>query len=206
MKLYLSSYRVPTPDDLIALVGKPAKEIKMVIIPNANVYVERIRDIKVQQFVESCKEIGIENFNVVDLCVFDDPNKLKKELEKCDLIWVSGGNTFALRYEMRRSGFDEVIRELLDKGIVYGGESAGQLVAGPTLHGVEDADNPEYAEEIVWDGLGLVDEFIFPHADDPTYAEVIIKAKALHKDLIELKNSQAYIVNGENRRIVEGRK
>lgn len=104
---------------------------------------------------------------------------------------------------MRRSGFESIITDLLKEGIVYGGESAGLLVAGPTLRGSEVADNSELASEIIWDGLGLIDEMIWPHADEVKYADALSHMQSLYPNLIELKNSQAYIVDGDNRRVVE---
>lgn len=67
----------------------------------------------------------------------------------------NGGNTFSLRYEMKRSGFEGAIRQLLDDGIVYGGDSARALVAGLSIAGIESVDRPEFAEEIINEGLGL---------------------------------------------------
>ncbi len=204
MKLYLSSYRVPTPDDFVELIGKPAGTIRLAMIPNAkDAYVERIWTMKNNDVVRFFASIGITDVTIVDLRDYSDGLQLKDYLAEYDVIWANGGNTFLLRYAMRVSGFDTIITDLLASGIVYGGESAGLLVAGPTLHGSEVADEAEFAPEIVWDGLGLVTDMIWPHADEAMYADALRGMRQLYPGMLELKNSQAVVIDGHKRRIVE---
>jgi len=92
-----------------------------------------------------------------------------------------GGNTYVLRYEMRRSGFDVIIKDLLAAGIVYGGDSAGALVAGLSIAGVESADEPEFAA-------------VMP---------VVRGSHQAKNDVIELTDTQAVIFEGGTHRIVE---
>jgi dipeptidase E len=118
-----------------------------------------------------------------------------------------GGNTFCLRYEMRRSGFEDIIKKLLENGLVYGGESAGCLVAGTNLKGVEFADPLEFAEAIIWEGLGLVPHFVLPHVGNEDLGEAIEKAREMHKDdpeLITLTDQQAFLVDGSVQKVVTG--
>ena len=53
--------------------------------------------------------------------------------EEIDAIWISGGNGYYLRWILKETGTDTFIRELLKKGVVYSGWSAGACIAGPTL-------------------------------------------------------------------------
>lgn len=142
---------------------------------------------------------------VVDLRNFNDSMALKKHLSHYDLMWAMGGNTFCLRYEMKRSGFDEAIEDLLTKGIVYGGDSAGALVAGRAINGIESADAPEFAEKVISEGLKLVPYIVLPHADNPEFADVVRTVRALHQDkgLIELNDSQAVIFDSGKHWVVE---
>ena len=208
MKLYLSSYRIPTPSDLAQLLGKPLEQVMVALIPNAkDYYVDRARDFKVGDLVSYMKELGLK-VEVVDLRSYDNPDRLKEKLAHYDLVWAMGGNTYMLRYEMRRSGFEDVIKELLNGGVVYGGDSAGALVAGTSIAGVESADEPEFAEEVIEEGLGLAPFAILPHVDNPEFADVLPIFKKLHQDkheIVELEDSQAVIFEGKDRRIVEGK-
>lgn len=206
MKLYLSSYRVPTPDDLAALVGKPATEISMALITNAqDYYAKRARTFKVNDATQYMQQKGF-SAQEVDLRDYNDPQVLQEKLSHFDVIWAMGGNTFNLRYEMRRSGLESIIKALLEQGIVYGGDSAGALVAGTSIAGIESADEPAYAAEVINEGLGLIPFAVLPHVDNPEFADVLPIFKELHKnqEIIELKDSQAVVFEDGQRNLVEG--
>lgn len=204
MKLFLSSYRIPVPSELAQLLQKPLQQTKVALIPNAkDYYAERPRDLKVNDLVAYMEQLGLAA-TVVDLRTYDKAEALKRQLADYDLIWAMGGNTYMLRYEMRRSGFEDVIRDLLEMGVVYGGDSAGALVAGLSIAGVEAADEPEFAEKLITEGLGLVPCVILPHVDNPEFTDVLPTFRNLHKDkdIIELKDSQAVIFDNNIRRII----
>lgn len=206
MKLYLGSYRVPTPQDLIELVGKPAKQIKVALIPNAkDYYAKRARDYKNNQLVEYFKNLGL-HADIVDLADFEQAT-LKEKLQNYDVVWAVGGNTFCLRHQMKRSGFEDIIQELLEAGIVYGGDSAGAVVVGPTLKGTETADIPEFSEEIIWEGLGLTDKIIIPHADNIQFVDDLKPMLEMYKDnpnTVVLNDNQAYVIDGLKQTLVTG--
>ncbi len=104
---------------------------------------------------------------------FGNPAGLRAALSRYDLVWVTGGNAFVLRRAMKQSGFDDVITDMLDRDeIVYGGFSAGAVVAAPGLEGIHLMDDPDevpagYDPEPVWEGLGLIDHAIVPHFRSP---------------------------------------
>jgi len=207
MKLYVSSYRIPTPSDLAELLGKPLQDVSVGLITNAkDYYAKRARDLGVGKLEAYMGLLGL-NVETVDFRDYDNPDSLKKKLAAFDLLWAMGGNTYMLRYEMRRSGFEKIIKDLLDTGVVYGGDSAGALVVGQSIAGVESADEPEFAEEYIADGLGLVPYTILPHVDNPEFADVLPVFKETHREerVIELKDSQAAIFNGNDYRIVEAK-
>lgn len=206
MKLYLSSYRIPTPKDLEGLLGKSLQDTSVALISNAkDYYVKRARDFTVGDLVKYMEQLGLQ-VDVIDLREYRDADSVKQKLAGRDLVWAMGGNTYMLRYEMQRSGFDQIIKELLASGVVYGGDSAGALVAGQSIAGVDSADEPEFAEEYIADGLNLVPYVILPHIDNPEFTDVlpIFRKKHQDKESIELKDSQAVIFNDHGHRIVEG--
>lgn len=203
MKLYLSSIRIPVPEELSRLVDKPLATTKVALIPNAqDYYAGRARDFKIHDLVRYMQDLGL-HVDVVDLRNYSDAEILKTKLLDYDLVWVMGGNTFVLRYEMKRSGFDQAIHELVDKDIVYGGDSAGALVAGTSIAGIESADEPAFAEEIIKEGMHLVPFVIMPHVDNPEFADVMPVVAKLHKNMIKLTDAQAVVFNGDTRSIVE---
>lgn len=204
MKLYLSSYRIPSIVELEELLGKSLQETRVGLLPNAkDYYSQRARDFKVGDLGDYMQQLGLK-VEIVDLREYDDPEVLKTKLAQYDLIWAMGGNTYMLRYEMQRSGFASMIKDLLETGVVYGGDSAGALVAGLSIAGVELADEPEFAEELITDGLALVPFVILPHVDNPEFRDVLPVFRELHKDkeIIELTDAQVTIFDGNSHRVV----
>ena len=206
MKLYLSSYRIPEIKSLEVLLGKALDETTVALIPNAKDYYSELAwNYKVNKYITYFQNIGTRA-RIVDLRDYNDPIALKNELSKYDLIWAMGGNAYRLRYEMKRSGFESCIRELLSDGIVYGGDSAGAIVAGSSLKGFEEADVPEFAPETIYEGLGLISFTIMPHVGNVVFEPSLEAARLLHKhsELIELTDIQAAVFDGNDYKVVEG--
>lgn len=205
MKLYLSSIDVPTPDDLAKLLGRSLGDTKVAVIPNAqDYYSERARSFTNRAFATEMESLGLK-VETVDLRDYSDGSTLKTKLEGFDLIWARGGNTFCLRYEMRRSGFDDILNDLLESGIVYGGDSAGALVAGMSIGGIESADIPEFSVEVIKEGLNIVPYVVLPHVGNHEFAQAVATVKELHKskrEVIELKDNEAVIFEGNKHWIV----
>lgn len=205
MKLYLSSIGIPAPEELVDLLGKPFSKTTVALIPNAkDYYSKRAWDFTINSRIEYMKSLGFK-IEVVDLKDYTE-SALKNKLSNYDLIWAMGGNTFMLRYEMKRSGLDKIIQDLLNQGIIYGGDSAGALVAGLSINGIEAADEPGFAEEVINKGMGIVSFSILPHADNSEFSEVLPTFNELHKDeeIIELNDSQAVIFENGTHRIING--
>src|SRR6187397_1692013 len=91
-----------------------------------------------------------------------------------DVIFVSGGNTANLLAIWRAHGFDEIIREAWEQGIVLAGSSAGMICWFEA--GVTDSFGPQL--EGMRDGLGFLAGSACPHWDDeelrrPVYRRLI---------------------------------
>jgi dipeptidase E len=91
-----------------------------------------------------------------------------------DLIVVGGGNTANMLAIWRVHGFDEILREAYEHGVVLAGSSAGMICWFEA--GVTDSFGPELAG--MRDGLGLLAGSACPHYDDeelrrPTYRRLI---------------------------------
>ena len=175
MRLYLSSYRIgDRAGSLLALLGSGKRTA---IISNAldnishtarEIYRDEVYDSHLEM-----RSLGLDTEELDLRRYFGRPDALRAKLAEFDLVWVTGGNAFILRRAMKQSGFDDVIVDMLDNDeIVYGGFSAGAVVAAPTLRGIELMDDPTevptgYDAEVSWDGLGLIDYSIVPHFRSP---------------------------------------
>lgn len=207
MKLYLASKHVQFPSELVSLVGKNPKNTKVTLVVNAfDNYPADRRQMHVTNLSESLKSAGY-NPMLMDLRKYDgDALLLKSELSKSDLLWVSGGNVFYLRYLLRKSGLELVLGELINNGMVYGGDSAGAAVIGHDLHGLDLLDNTSEAPEVIFDGLGITEFIILPHWGNERYQAEIANTKAImdkyNAEVVTISDDQVCTVDGESRQIL----
>ena len=140
------------------------------------------------------------------------------EVYGAEIIFAVGGDVYCLATAMRKSGMDEIVRELtVSDKVVYGGYSAGAMVAADDLllYSVGDRINPErarevYAEEPCVRGLGLIREYVVPHANRANYIrETAVRLENIEKAggrAIILNDADVYSVSGKERRILRGSK
>lgn len=102
---------------------------------------------------------------------FNKKEALQEKLKSKDIIWVGGGHTYYLRWILKQSGADDIIKELVDAGKIYAGWSAGAIMAGPTTRFFDlMGDNPADAAKLIEDGIGLTNHVIVPHMDNADFA------------------------------------
>jgi dipeptidase E len=207
MKLFLSSEGVPHPDLLRELLGIGNEAVRVALINNAQdpYPAERATERGVA-LADLFTTLGFEPV-YVDLREYEGKtDDLDAKLRTCKLIWCSGGNSFWLRYVMKTSGFDQIIKQLLADGIVYGGWSAGVVLVGPSLHPIELMDEPNKAPEVIYEGLNLVDYFIWPHWNTEKYvhlqAEGSKRMSQLPYEALTLKDGEVITVENGERRLV----
>lgn len=203
MKLYLSSIGIPNTEAFKQLFS--GDSLSVAVIPNAwDVYPDERRQEEVEKTVAQFTSLGFK-VDLTDLRTVTD-GALQDELAKHSLVWTMGGNSFYLNEQVRKSGMAGFIKQLLEDGLVYGGESAGAVLACPTLHGVELLDDPKKASKTIWDGLKLVDFGIVPHWGMDKYAELLEKCKAEMEKHIQVKtisNDQAIVVEDGKFKLVD---
>jgi peptidase E len=105
-----------------------------------------------------------------------DESSLAALFDRVDVAYCSGGNTFYLLREIRRSGFDRAIIPFLAGGGVYAGASAGALVATPEIAPAGLVDNPSAAPDLASTaGMCLTDLALCPHyrSDEPVWPEIV---------------------------------
>ena len=139
MKFYLSSYKL---GNEIAKLKKliPSENKKTAYISNALDFsddLERRKESE-QSDLKQLKELNLD-VEIIDLRnYFNKQSKLEEELARFGVIWVRGGNLFVLRQAMKLSGFDNILKNLIEKSnMLYGGYSAGICVLAPTLKGMD---------------------------------------------------------------------
>jgi len=175
VRLYLSSFRMGEPFDQLVAALPPGARVAVVsnavdFIPAEDrlAYARHVFD-PVEHFRShglAARDLDLREF-------FGAPDGLRATLADAKLVWANGGNAFLLRRAMAQSGLDRLLRERVPAGsLIYGGWSAGAVVAGASLRGLELMDDPDlvvegYDAPPIWDGLGLVDFTLVPHVQSP---------------------------------------
>jgi dipeptidase E len=158
---------------------------------------------------ENRRNIQAHKFQVdlVDLEDYRHDHKgLLERLNVADAIWLGGGNTYYLRWILKTTGADSIITKLVQKGTVYGGGSAGAIIAGPTIDHFQTAEDPSKAPELILDGLGLIDVVVLPHWGNEKYGKLMegIKSK-LHdakSETVEIRDTEAVIFENGQQTII----
>jgi dipeptidase E len=116
-------------------------------------------------------------------------------IAKNDYIYLTGGNTFYLLQELKKSGADQIIREQVRLGKPYIGESAGAAIAAPTIEYMKEMDDPTAAPHLTsFKGLELVDFCPVPHYNNAPFKKItknIVQAYQQKLDLKPISNHQA---------------
>jgi dipeptidase E len=171
MQLYLSSYRMG--DQFDQLVAAIPSEATVAVVSNAVDFIpvaDRLAYARnIFDPVEHFRTHGLAAIDLDLRAYFGRVDALRSALDDVRLVWAIGGNAFLLRRAMAQSGLDQILKDrIAARTLIYGGWSAGAVVAGPSLRGLDLMDDPDvvvddYMQEPVWEGLGLVDFSIVPH-------------------------------------------
>lgn len=147
--------------DFIKYLPKKPQDLRLTFIPTA----AEVEEGSLEWLKEDRQALVDIGYQVTDFTLTGkNQEQVKTMLDQTDFVFVSGGNTFFLLQEMRKSGFASLIQSYLDKGMIYGGSSAGSLVAGPDISLAAELDDPALAPELKdYRSLGLIDVVVFPH-------------------------------------------
>ena len=140
MKLILSSCDFLNHNSRQTIIDNLDKELndcKVLFIPNQKATYEKIHS---EKYYNRLKEDGF--LKKENIYIFDE-----SESEKCrnldiDIIYISGGNTFATLDKIRKANFENYIKEYIKKGVIYiGGSCGAHIVTKNIEHLLELDDN-----------------------------------------------------------------
>lgn len=119
-------------------------------------------------------------------------------IKKNDIIYITGGNTYFLLQELKRTGADKMIIEAVNSGKIYIGESAGAIVASKNVEYAKEMDSIKKAPDLTdFDALGLSDFYTVPHYINPPFqraAQKIIDTFSSTLKLMPISNNDAILV------------
>ena len=159
---------------------------------------------KVNFFVNSGKKALEKMGLIVDVLEVSTASseEITSKLRQNDFIYITGGNTFFLLQELRKSGADKIIAEQIALGKTYIGESAGAMIVAPNIEFAKAMDSTKKAPELTdFDGLGIVDFYPVPHHTNAPFKKAVEKIIDVHGGSLALQpisNKQAILFeNGE---------
>ena len=113
---------------------------------------------------------------------------IQRALQKNDLIYIAGGNTFFLLQALKQSGADRLIREEVHKGKPYIGESAGAIAAAPDIAYSSAMDDPGKAPGLQdYTGLHLTEWYPVAQRGNPEYGAAVEQIVAAYASTLDLK-------------------
>ena len=125
--------------------------------------------------------------------------------EDADVIYFTGGNSFFLMDQLRKTEADELLKKELANGKLMIGESAGAIICAPTIQYIEQMDEkPEDYSQEDNEGLDLIDFYVLPHYLTAPFKKITERIMAEFSDLniCAINNHQAIIVNDEGSKVI----
>ena len=184
-------------------LNKNTESKKILFIPTATNIDEYKKYIHLTQ--KAFEDFGyeVENF---DISIFSE-EIAKEKLSQAKIVFISGGNTFYLLQELKRKNLTSYLKERIENGLLYIGESAGSVIAAPDIEYASIVDDKTLATELDdYTGLNLVDFYIVPHFEEEPFVESSRNTVELYKDKLDLKlinNKEAILVENNNFTIIK---
>ena len=184
------------------LIKEEIENKKVVFIPTASInegytgYVGSARKL--------FKKMGA-NLTEIDISK-EDFKTIEAVFEETDVIYFTGGNSFFLIDQLRKTGVDKLLKKELKKGKLMIGESAGSVICAPSISYIEIMDEkPEDYSQIDDNGLNLIDFYVLPHYLTSPCKKITATILKKFSDLkiCPINNHQAIMVNGKESKIIE---
>ena len=130
-----------------------------------------------------------------------ESEEINTKLRNNDFIYVTGGNTFFLLQELKRTGADKILTEEVNAGKVYIGESAGAMITSPNVEYATAMDSVKKAPNLEnFDALGLVPFYTVPHYTNSPFQKVAQKIVDTYSSVLPLSlisNHEALLVRDD---------
>jgi dipeptidase E len=174
MKLLLTSSGITNSsiaNALFELTGKKPEETVVVFIPTASNVESGDKDWLITDLI-NLKKQNFKSIEITDISAVDE-KIWKPSLERADVLFFEGGNTYHLMKWLNKSSLSEMLPDLL-KDKVYVGVSAGSMVTNPDLalklsQVIYEEDMLE-TEELK--GLNFVDFYFLPHLNSEWFKKM----------------------------------
>lgn len=195
-KMFLASSFVDVADLFVKFTEERCAGKTVAFIPTASL-VEEVRF-----YVDAGKKALEKRGLIVNELEISTATKeeIESTIQKNDYIYVTGGNTFFLLQELKRTGADKIISEYINSGKIYIGESAGAIVLSCNVEYVKNMDDFTAAPNIgTFSSLDMIDFYPVPHHTNFPFKESVENIISSYEGKIKLcpiSNAQAIVVRG----------
>ena len=201
MKMILSScdfINENSKNTILKNINKRLENCRVLFIPNEKATPEKIYSDKYY------KRLYTDGFTNKDNIYIFDENKVEDFINlDIDLLYISGGNTFATLKKIKECGFDKEIINYIKSGVIYIGGSCGAHIVTKNIEHLLTLDD-NYCNLSNFDALDLFDGIIIPHCEVEEYNPE--KREKLYKELLndnkykvyKLTNDESLVVTDNN--------
>lgn len=138
--------------------------------------------------------------------------QIQRDLKDIEVLYVSGGNEFYLKEKANENNFDDIVRKLVDSGVIYIGTSAGSIIASDDMSALQNlSDLAPLNKPVDTKGFGLVDLTILPHWGSENFKDRWLSEDSFNymfkenAPLIALNNYQYIEVKGDGFNVIDVR-
>ncbi|MBC2603503.1 peptidase E [Puniceicoccus vermicola] len=196
-KIFLSSSFADVTDLFLKFTEEKQEGKRVTFIPTASLVEDVTFYVEAGKAALEKMSLTVDELEISTATI----QEIESKLQNNDYIYITGGNTFFLLQELRRTGAGRIITEQINSGKIYIGESAGSIVLSPNIEYIKDMDDFTAAPKIEsFSSLGAVEFYPVPHHTNFPFkeaAERIISTYGGKLDLCPIRNNQAIIVNGD---------
>ncbi len=183
------------------LVGIPKDQMKVGHIITASKgdrdksFFENIRN-NIKENGYAYEEIDIEG---------KTKDELRSFFKDKNVVHIEGGNTFYLLRAIRETGFDDVLKELIEEGKIYIGTSAGSYIMCPTIEvsNWDETGKPRF-DVTDFTALNYVPFVLKVHYTDKQESKIREKMQSLKYPFRILRDGQGILVEDNNYTFVGG--
>ncbi|MBR4671918.1 MAG: Type 1 glutamine amidotransferase-like domain-containing protein [Bacilli bacterium] len=197
MKLILSSSDFLNEYSKQVIINNIDKELldnKVLFIPNEKATKEKINSNK---YYDRLYRDGFTNRD--NIYIFDETEVDRFRNLNIDLIYISGGNTFATLDKIKKCDFDKDIIDYIKNGVIYIGGSCGAHIVSKNIKHLEELDN-NYLNIKEYDALGLFNGIIIPHYNEEKYNPEL--RKQVYNNLVNENKYKVYALTNDDSLVI----
>jgi len=197
MKLILSSSDFINEHSKQVIINNIDKELsdnKVLFIPNEKATKEKIKSDK---YYDRLYRDGFTNRT--NIYIFDETEVDRFRNLNIDLIYISGGNTFATLDKIRKCEFDKDIINYIKNGVIYIGGSCGAHIVTKNIKHLEKLDD-NYLNIKDYNALGMFDGIIIPHYNEEDYNPEL--RKQVYNKLVRENKYKVYALTNDDSLVI----